>query len=147
MEILSVTCDNASPNDTMIDELADCLKSFPGATNRTRCFAPVLNLVAKSIIQQFDVSKAKTEVALDAAERELQELVAETELEEEEMAMDDDVDVDDIDDVDGLVDVRMEMSAAERDILAASVRPVKLVLAKVRLRDNRSSSWYTNSPG
>ena len=35
MQVLSITCDNASPNDTMIDELALILDDFPGATNRT----------------------------------------------------------------------------------------------------------------
>jgi hypothetical protein len=32
-QILSVTCDNASPNDMMIDALAELVIVFPGATN------------------------------------------------------------------------------------------------------------------
>jgi hypothetical protein len=35
MQVLSITCDNASPNDTMIDELSSMLEGFPGAANRT----------------------------------------------------------------------------------------------------------------
>ena len=54
-QVLSVTCDNVAPNDTMIDKLAKLLEEFPGAANRTRCFTHILNLVAKSIMKQFDL--------------------------------------------------------------------------------------------
>ncbi|TDL16424.1 hypothetical protein BD410DRAFT_702142, partial [Rickenella mellea] len=63
--ILSITCDNASPNDTMTSKLAEILDTFPGAANRTRCFAHILNLVAKSIIRQFDLPKTLADKALD----------------------------------------------------------------------------------
>ncbi|KAF8867747.1 hypothetical protein BD779DRAFT_1416233, partial [Infundibulicybe gibba] len=53
-QILSITCDNATPNDTMIDELAKLISAFPGAANRTRCFTHILNLTAKSVLRQFD---------------------------------------------------------------------------------------------
>jgi hypothetical protein len=32
-QLLSITCDNASPNDVMIDTLADLVVAFPGAAN------------------------------------------------------------------------------------------------------------------
>ena len=32
-QILSVTCDNALPNDVMIDALAELVVAFPGAVN------------------------------------------------------------------------------------------------------------------
>jgi len=32
-QILSITCDNASPNDAMIDALAGLVVAFPGAVN------------------------------------------------------------------------------------------------------------------
>ena len=35
MQVLSITCDNASPNNTMIDELEVMLEDFPGAPNWT----------------------------------------------------------------------------------------------------------------
>ncbi|TDL17969.1 hypothetical protein BD410DRAFT_698447, partial [Rickenella mellea] len=63
--MLSITCDNASPNDTMTTELTDLINSFPGDANRTCCFAHILNLVAKSIIRQFDVPKKHADMALD----------------------------------------------------------------------------------
>ena len=34
-QILSITCDNASNNDTMITELANLLNDFPGPANQT----------------------------------------------------------------------------------------------------------------
>ncbi|KAI0743016.1 hypothetical protein C8Q80DRAFT_1081465, partial [Daedaleopsis nitida] len=52
--VLGVTCDNASNNDVMITRLAALLPDFDGPPNRVRCFAHVLNLVAKSLIRQFD---------------------------------------------------------------------------------------------
>ncbi|KAF8964442.1 hypothetical protein BDZ97DRAFT_1624243, partial [Flammula alnicola] len=53
-QILSVTCDNASANNAMIDHLATLLAEFPGSANQTRCFTHILNLVAKCIMRQFD---------------------------------------------------------------------------------------------
>jgi len=61
-QILGVTCDNASPNDVMIDTLAGLVVTFPGAANRTRCFTHILNLVVKVILRPFDVPKAKAGV-------------------------------------------------------------------------------------
>jgi hypothetical protein len=43
----------------MIQELANLLEHFPGPANQMRCFTHVLNLVVKSIIQQFDLPKIK----------------------------------------------------------------------------------------
>ncbi|KAH7917203.1 hypothetical protein BV22DRAFT_986041, partial [Leucogyrophana mollusca] len=53
-KVLSITCDNASVNDAMVDALADLLPEFPGCANQTRCFSHTLNLVAKSIISLFN---------------------------------------------------------------------------------------------
>ncbi|KAI1783385.1 hypothetical protein LXA43DRAFT_837949, partial [Ganoderma leucocontextum] len=53
---LAVTCDNATNNDTMIDAMATDprLPEFDGKLARVRCFLHILNLVAKSLIRQFD---------------------------------------------------------------------------------------------
>ena len=56
-QILSVTCDNASNNDTIVEHLAMLVENFPGAANKTRCFNHILNLVAKSILRLFDAPK------------------------------------------------------------------------------------------
>ncbi|TFK61242.1 hypothetical protein BDN72DRAFT_731099, partial [Pluteus cervinus] len=52
--ILSVTMDNASPNDTMVVELKKNLFPLFKANNRVRCFLHIVNLVAKSLLHQFD---------------------------------------------------------------------------------------------
>ncbi|KAG2345885.1 hypothetical protein BDR05DRAFT_832638, partial [Suillus weaverae] len=53
-QILSVTCNNASNNDAMIHELSSKVLEFGGATTHTRYFLHTVNLVAKSLIQEFD---------------------------------------------------------------------------------------------
>lgn len=41
----------------MVSELEKMLPEFPGEAARTRCFAHIVNLVAKSVIKQFDAPK------------------------------------------------------------------------------------------
>ncbi|KAG1768274.1 hypothetical protein EV702DRAFT_926550, partial [Suillus placidus] len=53
-KILSITANNTSNNDTMIDELADMVAHFGSKNTHTRCFLHIINLVAKSLICQFD---------------------------------------------------------------------------------------------
>ena len=86
--LLSITCDNAAPNDTMVDELSNLLDDFPGAPNRTWCFMHILNLVAKSISKQFDLPKAKADEVLDDAAQALADLAGDIEVEEELMGDD-----------------------------------------------------------
>ncbi|EPT01251.1 hypothetical protein FOMPIDRAFT_1098391, partial [Fomitopsis schrenkii] len=52
--VLGVTCDNASANDVMIDELEAMLAGFPGRRARSRCFCHIINLVAKAMLRQFE---------------------------------------------------------------------------------------------
>jgi hypothetical protein len=61
----------------MIDELVDLLPNFPGSANRCRCFFHIVNLIAKSLLKQFDVPKKSADAALDNAERELINLAEE----------------------------------------------------------------------
>ncbi|KAK0467345.1 uncharacterized protein EV420DRAFT_1228573, partial [Desarmillaria tabescens] len=59
VQILSITCNNASNNNTMVEALgdSDALPSFNGQASCTHCFAHIVNLVAKSLLQQFDPPK------------------------------------------------------------------------------------------
>lgn len=41
----------------MIDELHVHIPEFAGSPSHTRCFLHIINLVAKSLIHQFDVKK------------------------------------------------------------------------------------------
>ncbi|KAG1734376.1 uncharacterized protein EDB91DRAFT_1037205, partial [Suillus paluster] len=53
-KILIVAADNASSNDTLVAELATILPKFGGETNWSRCFLHIVNLVAKSLLREFD---------------------------------------------------------------------------------------------
>ena len=59
LQILSITGDNASNNDSMIKYLSDTIDDFPGPANQTRCFVHTINLIAKSILKPFDAQKTK----------------------------------------------------------------------------------------
>ncbi|RDX39420.1 hypothetical protein OH76DRAFT_1301752, partial [Lentinus brumalis] len=63
-----ITCNNAYPNDTMIDVLANTLPDFRGKKDRGRCFDHIVNLCAKSVLRPFDVDKKKADEVRDAAE-------------------------------------------------------------------------------
>ncbi|KAK7015603.1 ribonuclease H-like domain-containing protein, partial [Favolaschia claudopus] len=65
--LISITCDNASPNDTMCQNLENRLDGFNAEKNRTRCFDHVGNLVAKSLLKMFDAPKKKGEGSEPAA--------------------------------------------------------------------------------
>src|SRR6266508_2667096 len=59
----------------MVEHLATLIENFPGPANPTRCFTHILNLVAKSILRQFDVAK-KSEGAPDDSDDAVRELAA-----------------------------------------------------------------------
>ena len=131
--ILSVTCDNASNNETMVDHLLTLVEIFPGAANRTRCFTHILNLVAKSILRSFDAKKKVAEGDVDDGTDVLAELARELEL-EDDVVDGDDNDEEELyfgDDEDGLGDGRDGMSEEEVDELDNTVVPVQLMLTKV----------------
>jgi hypothetical protein len=132
MQILSVTCDNASNNDAMVEELADLLDEFPGAANQTRCFTHVLNLVVKSIIRQFDSPDSKNDKHLDDAANEMLSFAGNIEFEDEELARCEEDNEDD--NVEGWIDERTSMTEEELDKLDESVEPLRLLLMKVRYR-------------
>ena len=115
----------------MISELVELIHGFLGDANRMRCFMHILNLVAKSILRQFDLPKGQTSDVLKVAEDGLALLGAQLEeYENEDWGDNTDDDVED-DDIEGWCDEHEEMSAEERDELEESIRPVKLVLVKV----------------
>jgi hypothetical protein len=109
----------------MIDELEDLVATFPGKPGRTRCFVHIINLIAKSVIKQFDVPKAKKGEVLDDALEELIALAGDIELEERvtrESANEDD-DLED-DHEEGWVDEQAKMSKEDQVKLNEDVRLV-----------------------
>jgi hypothetical protein len=148
----------------MIAELAKILPSF-SEVGHTRCFLHIVNLVAKSIIKQFDVQKkredqhlddAEQELRGDVAERELQDLAGDVDLEERQsiaaMAQcqidgetgETDMEMETDDDVEGWIDEMMLLSPAEREQVEGDIRPVKLVLVKVRYQLFREDVTHRN---
>ena len=109
IQILGVTADNASNNDKMIERLAELIDNFPGTANQTRCFTHILNLVAKSVLRQFEAPKAKGIDSINEAMKELVAVSDELKDEGDDMAVDEEGEEDgdnegDDDDDDGLLE-------------------------------------------
>ena len=106
-KILSVTCDNTSNNDTMINKMDIMLTGF-SSINCTHCFAHILNLVAKSLLKQFDVKQdEKKDGDLNDNEQMLLAITGDIEEEEQIMAQENDAedgDTEDNDSLEGWVD-------------------------------------------
>lgn len=117
----------------MISELDFQLEEF-SEVNRIRCFLHVVNLVAKSLLKQFDVGNKHSE-STGADDEEVEKLLAELakDFENEESVTQslDDTDEEMLDDVDNAVDGEDILTEDERAEIAAGIRPVTLVLAKV----------------
>jgi hypothetical protein len=142
VQTLCVTCDNALNNDTMIDELTVDLPNFGGRVTHTRCSPHMVNLVAKSVIREFDVTKRKQdnsnddEAALTAEESRLKEQLEEL---SENIKLEDYVTITEIagdddnvgDNTEGLVDATVLLTSDEREELRNTIVPVQLALVKV----------------
>ena len=122
----------------MIRHLEVLIDEFRGRKSQTRCFAHILNLIAKSILQQFDIPRAQ--VNNDDATVALIELAGNIEFEEEEMDEygDNDNDDDNSDDqeevmenTDDWVNEREAMTMEQLAELDKSVQPVRWMLVKV----------------
>lgn len=93
----------------MLAKLADDLPDFGGERSRCRCFAHVLNLVVKSILQLFEGNEKQGEVGYSEES-------------------------DEEDNVEGWQDECATMERDEVDGLNASVQPIKSMLVKVSKR-------------
>lgn len=117
----------------MIRHLGGLVDEFKGRQSQTRCFAHIINLVAKSIIRQFDVPKAQVAKAFDEATDALMELAGDIDVEEQDMAENGDIkDEEDEENMEDWVDERDGMTVEQRVALDESVQPVRLMLVKVR---------------
>ena len=54
---MGITCDNASANDKMIDEIDVRMEKFMGSLSHVRCFGHVIQLVGKGLLRQFEPPK------------------------------------------------------------------------------------------
>ena len=109
----------------MVEELYATLPAFGGAASHTRCFLHVVNLIAKSLIHQFDVSRKD-------ADAEPEQLAATNEGSEKENDSHADVETrSKVDNDDGWVDEVDLLTNEEQEQLAKENLPVKLALVKV----------------
>jgi hypothetical protein len=124
----------------MVEELEELLPEF-SRVNHTRCFLHVNNLVARTLVRQFDIPKEKPTAAEDDdddPDQELRELAGDIDLEERhtreallEEIGDGELGLDD--DGEGWIDEMAALSQAEREGLQKSLRPVQMILVKVSL--------------
>jgi hypothetical protein len=124
----------------MVTKLDDQLEEFSKA-NRVRCFLHIVNLVAKSLLKQFDVNTKRGESADPDAEQLddlLVELTKDFEYEESLTQELDSVD-DKVDDEDGMLVEDKTLTEEEQAAIDADIHPVKLVLAKVSNRKNNEA--------
>src|SRR5882724_12668351 len=99
----------------MIVKLMDLICNFPGEANSTRCFAHIINLMAKILLRQFDVPNKKADNALDDAEKILLELAEGIDLEELHMRVEVQVDGEDGNGIDGPIDEVAKLSDNEQE--------------------------------
>ena len=151
-QILGVTCDNTSNNDVMVNHLAVLVPTFAGASDHTRCFLHIINLVAKSLLHLFNIKKKDVDAVLNEAycdatdldaemdsdkdnpsHRDAANLYADSETDEDNAKLDEYDEGDDGEAVndEGLVDEVDRMTAAECRELRESIQPLKLALVKV----------------
>jgi len=118
----------------MVEKLEDLLPTF-SFSNCARCFTHVLNLIAKSLLKQFDVTKeSQSDDELNEEEAELLNLAKDLETEELTTAQEtdgDDGEIEDEDDFEGWVDEVAVLTPMDRDFLEDDIRPVKMMLVKV----------------
>ena len=133
MQILSITGNNTSNNNTMVQYLSDALEEFPGPANQTRCFVHTVNLIAKSILKPFDVRKAKDIHKFNDVAQALANSAEGLDVEEDtEHAMNDD-----------------DEEEEEEEFNALSLEPIRSMLLKVHLRfidpnPKLSADWLTD---
>jgi len=126
-----------SNNDVMIDELEDQVLKFGGRATHPCCFLHMVNLIAKSLVCEFDVKKWRdgeyTRSEDEDAERLEQELRTLADgIELEERATVDENDLDGNNEFEGWIDEIERLTNEEWKEFHETVRSVKLALVKVK---------------
>ena len=133
-QLLRITCDNTSVDETMIDEMEKKLDDFPGSANRTRCFDHIINLVAKTITKAFDVPERKAGEDLNNGDKELLDLAGEADWEEsymKDLECVEGAEEEEDDDIDGWTNEEVFLSEEERKEMSKDMLLVWTVLIKV----------------
>jgi hypothetical protein len=117
----------------MICQLEELVNDFKGEESQTRCFTHILNLIVKSIIQQFNIPKAQADKVFDEVTTALMELAGNIDAKEQEMAKSTDDSNDDEEDknLEGWVDERATMTVEQLAAFDKAVQPVRLMIVKL----------------
>jgi hypothetical protein len=117
----------------MIEELSEMIANFSGKPNQTQCFTHVLNLIAKTIIKQFNaLTKAQKGSSRPESDEEvLEKLVEGMDMEEFDTQLNAVKDKDD--NMDGWIDKAELLEEDKQEKLNADVLPIRLIITKVRL--------------
>ena len=118
-------------NDAMVDTLARQVPHFKGQSSCTCCFLHIINLVAKLLMCQFDVPTGSQTQDCDPLDV---QALAEG-IEDEDLSViqkNGEGNEDMCNNEDGWVDEVTFLVEMERDDLEAHIKPVKLILVKVR---------------
>ncbi len=149
VQIIGITCDNAAPNDVMMEHLRDDLPAgFAGPPGRARCFDHIVNLVAKSLLKLFDDPKKKRNTRKKGSKKGKEKAVEEESDDEEEGEKEPDnnpIDVEDLlaqlkdmelgtpekDDPDDVFDELATMTEEAKEKFFGDVKAVSKALSKV----------------
>ena len=124
----------------MIDELHTLVAEYAGSPSHTCYFLHIINLIAKTLINQFDAKKATVDVDGELAKLG-KELNEDEHLLDEIVLDDEDGEVEVEENTDEWVDEMEALNVEERIQLERSIRPVKLALVKVRQYSDQKLAW------
>jgi hypothetical protein len=141
-QLFTVTTDNATSNDTMVEAIPADIDCFRGEPDHIRCFNHCINLIAKALLSLFDVPKGKQSSSgdkkLDVAEEELRRLGEDMELEDLRTQVADfhnTLTVEGVDDEEDAFDpITLLDTDEERASFRKDIVPVRTALVKVRKR-------------
>ena len=142
---MCITCDNASNNNAMVDELESKVTGYNGKASHARCFLHIINLVAKTLTREFDVKNKNTdrtkaaETCDEALKIELAELADGMDVEDgvtialdrANRRVEDDEEFSEEDNEEGWVDEVELLTNEERSEFEGEILPVKLAIVKV----------------
>jgi hypothetical protein len=124
----------------MVNELSRLAPTFAGPASQTRCFLHIVNLIAKSLLRQFDATtKSSNGIATDeleeeeSTENELEGRDVEDLAEGEDEASDND---------EGWVDESQDLTARDLEELQRTTHPVRAALLKVRTTSDETLTTY-----
>jgi len=133
-QVLSITANNASNNDTMFAHLEMVLPDFLGAINQTRCFVHTVNLCAKSILKHFDLPEKNDAEALNRTANALADLADNIDYgtgRERERANNNEEEADQTEYLEAWASICDGLADNKIQELELSVQPARSMLAKV----------------